>query len=46
VQRNIQGQRGHHPARREFLVRRVRGVDLWITELVITYDGKLSWANC
>ena len=39
--RNIQGQRGHHPARREFVVRHVRGSgDLWITELVITYDGK------
>jgi len=39
--RNIQGQRGHHPAQREFVVRRVRGSgDLWITELVITYDGK------
>ncbi|HEX8032733.1 MAG TPA: hypothetical protein VF510_02745 [Ktedonobacterales bacterium] len=39
--RNIQGQRGHHPARREFVVRRVRGSDeLWISELVITYDGK------
>ena len=39
--RNIQGQRGHHPARREFVVRRVQGSgDLWITELVITYDGK------
>ena len=40
--RNIQGQRSHHPARREFVVRRVRGSgDQWITELVITtYDGK------
>jgi ketosteroid isomerase-like protein len=39
--RNIQGQRGHHPARREFAVRRVRGSgELWISELVITYDGK------
>jgi ketosteroid isomerase-like protein len=39
--RNIQGQRGHHPTRREFVVRNVRGSgDLWITELVITYDGK------
>ena len=39
--RNIQGQRGQHPARREFVVRGVRGSgDLWITELVITYDGK------
>src|SRR5262249_58682538 len=39
--RNIQGQRGHHPARREFVVRRLRGSgDPWITELIITYDGK------
>ncbi len=39
--RNIQGQRGHHPARREFVVQHVRGSgDLWVTELVITYDGK------
>jgi ketosteroid isomerase-like protein len=39
--RNIQGQRGHHPARRDFVVRRVRGSgDLWITELVISYNGK------
>jgi len=38
---NIQGQCGHHPARREFVVRRVRGSsDLWISEVVITYDGK------
>jgi len=38
---NIQGQRSHHPAQREFVVRSVRGSgDLWITELVITYDGK------
>jgi len=38
--RTIQGQRGHHPARREFVVQRVRGSgDLWISELVITYDG-------
>ena len=30
--RNIQGQRGHHPARREFVVRRVRGSgELWIS---------------
>ncbi len=38
---NIQGQRGHHPARREFVVQHVRGGgDLWVTELVITYDGE------
>ena len=39
--RNIQGQRGHHPARRTFVLRRVRGSgDLWSTELVITYGGE------
>jgi hypothetical protein len=39
--RNIQGQRGHHPARREFVVRNVRGSgDLWTTEVVITYDER------
>lgn len=39
--RNIQGQRGHHSAQREFFVRRIHGSgDLWISELVITYDGK------
>jgi len=39
--RNIQGQRGHHPAQRAFIVRRVRGSGaLWIGELVITYDAK------
>jgi hypothetical protein len=28
------------PARRQFVVRRVRGSgDLWITELVLAYDG-------
>ena len=38
---NIQGQRGHHPAQRQFSVQKMRGHgDLWITELVITYDGK------
>lgn len=38
---NIQGQRGHHPAQREFRVRRVRvRGDLWISEVVIVYDGK------
>jgi hypothetical protein len=38
---NIQGQRGHHPARREFVIRRVRGSgELWISEVVITYNGK------
>jgi hypothetical protein len=39
--RNIQALRGHYPARQEFFIRRVLGVgDLWITEYIITYDGK------
>lgn len=38
---DLQAIRGHHPARLGFEVRRVRGSgDLWITEYVITYDGK------
>jgi hypothetical protein len=38
---DIRGQRGHHPARRAFVLRRVRGSgDWWISEVVITYDGK------
>ena len=43
--RNIQGLRGHHPAKPSgFNVRRVLGrSDLWITECIITYQGKLSF---
>ncbi len=34
--RNIQGQRGYHPARREFVVRRVRGSgELWTPSLSV-----------
>ena len=37
----IQAQRGGHPAERHFTVRRISGQgDLWISECVITYDGK------
>jgi hypothetical protein len=37
----IQAQRGGHPAQRHFAVRRVRGAgDLWVSECVITYDGR------
>ena len=37
----IQAQRGGHPANRHFAVRRiVGGGDLWMSECVITYDGK------
>jgi hypothetical protein len=37
---NIQAQRGGHPAERHFNVRRIHGGgDLWVSEVVITYDG-------
>jgi hypothetical protein len=36
----IQAQRGGHPAERHFTVRRILGRgDLWVSEVVITYDG-------
>ena len=36
----IQAQRGSHPAKRQFAVRRIGGhADLWISECIITYDG-------
>ena len=39
--RNIQGQRTSQPSNKRFTVRRiVGGGDLWISELVMTYDGK------
>lgn len=39
--RNIQAARAGHPAKRHFIVRRIVGAgDLWVTEYVITYDGK------
>ena len=39
--RTIQAVRAGHPAKRHFIVRRiVGGGDLWVTEYVITYDGK------
>jgi hypothetical protein len=37
----IQAQRGSHPADRHFAVRRILGHgDLWVSECIITYDGK------
>ena len=37
----IQAVRAGHPATRHFIVKRILGGgDLWITEYVITYDGK------
>src|SRR5580692_13121596 len=36
----IQAQRGGHPAGRHFTVVRIRGGgDLWVSEVIITYDG-------
>jgi hypothetical protein len=38
---NIQNQRASQPSKKQFAVRRIMGGgDLWITELVITYDSK------
>jgi hypothetical protein len=42
--RNIQGQRASQPSKKRFAVRRIiGGGDLWITELIVTYDGKPSY---
>jgi len=40
--RNVQALRSHHPAKPSgFVVRRIVGSgDLWVTEYVITYDGR------
>jgi SnoaL-like domain len=41
--RNIQGQRASQPSKKRFTVRRILGGgDLWVTELIVTYDGKPS----
>src|SRR6202789_3749937 len=41
--RNIQNQRASQPSEKRFAVRRIiGGGDLWITELILTYDGKPS----
>ncbi|MGA9508837.1 MAG: nuclear transport factor 2 family protein [Candidatus Sulfotelmatobacter sp.] len=42
--RSIQGQRASQPSKKRFAVRRIiGGGDLWVTELIITYDGKPSY---
>jgi ketosteroid isomerase-like protein len=42
--RNIQGQRSSQPSKKRFTVRRIIGCgDFWITELIVTYDGKPSY---
>jgi hypothetical protein len=41
---NIQGQRASQPSNKRFSVRRiVGGGDLWVTELILSYDGKPSY---
>jgi len=41
---NIQNQRASQPSKKRFSVRRIiGGGDLWITELVLTYDGKPTY---
>jgi ketosteroid isomerase-like protein len=41
--RNIQNQRASQPSKKTFTVRRIiGGGDLWVTELILTYDGKPS----
>jgi ketosteroid isomerase-like protein len=42
--RNIQNQRAGQPSKKRFTVRRIIGFgDLWITEFILTYDGKPSY---
>ena len=41
---NIQGQRASQPNKKRFAVRRIIGSgDLWVTELILAYDGKPSY---
>jgi hypothetical protein len=42
--RNIQSQRSTQPNKKRFAVRRIVGSgDLWVTEFILTYDGKPSY---
>jgi hypothetical protein len=42
--RNIQCQRASQPNQKRFTVRRIIGSsDLWVTELIVTYDGNPSY---
>src|SRR5215471_3298385 len=41
---NIQSQRASQPSKKRFAVRRIIGSgDLWVTEFILTYDGKPSY---
>jgi len=42
--KNIQAQRSSQPNKKRFAIRRILGSgDLWVTEYVLTYDGKPSY---
>ncbi|MGP0072453.1 MAG: nuclear transport factor 2 family protein [Bryobacteraceae bacterium] len=42
--RNIRNQRASQPSKKRFSVRRIIGSgDLWVTEFILTYDGKPSY---
>src|SRR5579871_5182196 len=42
--RNIQNQRASQPSKKRFTVQRILGSgDLWVTEFILTYDGKPSY---
>jgi hypothetical protein len=42
--RNIQSSRAAQPNRKRFTVRRILGTgDLWVTEFVLSYDGRPSY---
>jgi ketosteroid isomerase-like protein len=41
---NIQNQRASQPSKKRFSTRRIIGTGaLWVTELILTYDGKPSY---
>jgi ketosteroid isomerase-like protein len=42
--RNIQNQRASQPSKKRFTVRRIIGSGhLWVTEFILTYDGRPSY---
>src|SRR5580704_14252222 len=42
--RNIQNQRATQPSQKRFTIQRIiGGGDVWVTEFVLTYDGKPSY---
>jgi hypothetical protein len=42
---NIQGQRASQPSHKRFSIRRIVGSgELWVTEFILSYDGKPSYS--